>query len=112
MRTFAFARYALNISVVAALLSGCGASQVPAASPASGGALSAFTHHMTFRYTGQKQTFKVPRGVTRIRVIAAGGNGGGTLFACSGRVSAVRTDRVRRQQWQWRRRRFGRSRGR
>lgn len=49
----------------------------------------AFTHHMTFRYTGKKQTFKVPRGVTQIRVIAVGGNGAGSVIAHGGRVSAV-----------------------
>jgi hypothetical protein len=42
-----------------------------------------------FDYTGKKQTFKVPSGVTRIRVVAVGGNGGGTPLAYGGRVAAV-----------------------
>jgi hypothetical protein len=44
---------------------------------------------MMFVYTGKKQTFKVPSGVTQIRVIAVGGDGGGSVFGHGGRVSAV-----------------------
>jgi hypothetical protein len=84
-----FAHSALGISLAGALLAGCGTSQLPSATSPSGAARFAFTHHITFRYTGKKQTFKVPRGVTRIRVIAVGANGGGRVIAHGGRVSAV-----------------------
>lgn len=81
--------FALSISVAAALLAGCGASQLPAGSSPSGAGPFALTHQITFQYTGEKQTFKVPHGVTRIRVIAVGGSGGGNIIAYGGRVSAV-----------------------
>ncbi len=89
MRTLSLNRSAFSIGAAAALLAGCGGSQLPAATSSSGAAPFAFTHQMMFRYTGEKQTFKVPRGVTRIRVIAVGGSGGGTVIAHGGRVSAV-----------------------
>ncbi len=90
MKSSRLNRSALSIGAAAALLAGCGgASQVPVATPATGAARLAFSHHMTFSYTGKKQTFNVPNKVTRIRVIAVGGNGGGTPFAYGGRVSAV-----------------------
>lgn len=81
--------FTLSICVAAALLAGCGASQIPAATSPSGVAPFDMTHHMNFRYTGKKQTFKVPSGVTRIRVIAVGAGGGGSVVAHGGRVSAV-----------------------
>jgi hypothetical protein len=89
MSTLAISRYAFSIGAAGATLSGCGASHLPAAISPSGEAPFALTHHMTFRYTGKKQTFKVPGGVTRIRVIAVGANGGGSVTDHGGRVSAV-----------------------
>jgi hypothetical protein len=90
------ARYALTIGAAAALLAGCRASQLPGVTSSSGAANSpsgvapfVFTHDMMFRFTGKKQTFKVPSGVTRIRVIAVGASGGGSVIAHGGRVSAV-----------------------
>ena len=83
------AHIVFSISAAAALLAGCGASQLPGATSPSGVAPFAFTHHKTFRYTGKKQTFKVPNGVTRIRVIAVGASGAGKIIADGGRVSAV-----------------------
>jgi len=62
---------------------------LPSATSPSGAAPRAFTHHVTFGYTGKKQTFTVPSGVTRIRAIAVGANGGGTVTAHGGRVIAV-----------------------
>jgi hypothetical protein len=79
-------RFGLTIGAVA-LMSGCGASQFLGASSVTSAA--PFTHHMTFRYTGKKQPFKVPNGVTRIRVIAVGASGGGKVIADGGRVSVV-----------------------
>ncbi|MGA8327563.1 MAG: hypothetical protein WB757_15920 [Candidatus Cybelea sp.] len=78
MRAFGFSYTALNISLLAALLSACGArSSVPvAAGNAFAGATGA-KHHQKFSYTGSKQTFIVPAGVTRLTVIARGGKGPG-----------------------------------
>jgi hypothetical protein len=73
----------------AALFAGCGGSLPPGATSPSGAAPFVFTHHKTFSYTGKKQTFKVPNGVTRIHVIAVGASGGGKVIADGGRVSAV-----------------------
>jgi hypothetical protein len=89
MKTMIATGYAVSVGAAAALLAGCGASQLPSATSPRGTAPFAITHHMTFRYTGQKQTFEVPRGVTRIHVIALGGNGGGSVIARGARVSAV-----------------------
>ena len=79
----------LSVVGAAALFAGCRGSQLPAATSPSGATPFAFTHHMTFRYTGKKQTFKVPSGVTRIQVIAVGASGVGEVIARGGRVSAV-----------------------
>ena len=89
MKTILASSYALSIGVAAALLAGCGTSKLPATISPSGATPFAFTHHMTFQYTGKMQTFKVPSGVTRIQVIAVGANGGGKVTARGGRVSAV-----------------------
>jgi hypothetical protein len=89
MKTILASSYALGIGVVAALLVGCRTSQLPATISPSAATPFAFTHHMTFRYTGKKQTFNVPSGVTRIRVIAVGASGGGSVVAHGGRVTAV-----------------------
>ena len=83
-----FPRCALTVGA-SALLAGCGGLQLPIATTASNAAPSAVTHHAIFRYTGKKQTFKVPGGVTRIHVIALGGGGAGSVMAHGGRVSAV-----------------------
>lgn len=56
---------------------------------AGSGAPLAFKQQRTFLYTGKEQSFTVPSGVSRIRVIAVGGNGGGNVIAYGGRVSAV-----------------------
>jgi hypothetical protein len=89
VRAFAFGRFALIISAAAALLSACGGlpfdsaqgrlaqgDMVPVAADDTAGATGA-TQHKTFSYTGVKQTFIVPAGVTRLTVIARGGEGGG-----------------------------------
>ena len=89
MRMLGFSRYAFSIGLASALLAGCGGSQLPGATSPSGRAQFGPVHHMVFVYTGKKQTFKVPTGVTRIRVIAVGGDGGGSAVGHGGRVTAV-----------------------
>ena len=76
MRAFELSS-ALTISVAGALLSACGGgSSVPIVTDNAIGA-SALKHHQTFSYTGSKQTFIVPAGVTRLTLVARGGEGGG-----------------------------------
>lgn len=82
-------RCALSVGATCALLAGCGGSQLPAGSAPSGDPSFARKHSATFQYTGAEQTFKVPASVTRIRVVAVGGSGGGKIFAYGGRVSGV-----------------------
>ncbi|MGC2634438.1 MAG: hypothetical protein WA215_09540 [Candidatus Cybelea sp.] len=56
-------RYAMGSCVAAAVLAGCGypnASTAPAVNAAS----ESLPHHKTFNYTGAKQSFVVPAGVT------------------------------------------------
>lgn len=76
MRAFEFRRCALSISVLAALLSACGGgSSVPVEAGSRFVGATGPKHHQTFSYTGAEQTFIVPAGVTRLTVIARGGEG-------------------------------------
>jgi hypothetical protein len=67
--------FALNMSAAAALLSGCGGSQPPIASYATGATTRAVSHDRHFRYTGAEQSFKVPDSVTHVTITASGGSG-------------------------------------
>lgn len=78
MRTFTFSRFALIIGVAGALLSACGGgSSVPASADNRFSGATGPKHHQTFTYTGTKQTFIVPAGVTRLTVVARGAEGVG-----------------------------------
>lgn len=73
-----------------ALLSGCVAHTSSNAIPDTA-ALPAARHEATFKYTGKRQTFKVPRNVGELRVIALGANGSSLYddrFGFGARVSA------------------------
>jgi hypothetical protein len=84
MRAFKFS-CTLSISVAAALLSACGGSSVPIrAGDIASGNTGAPKNTKTFHYTGKKQTFIVPTGVTRLTVVARGGEGGGFAYYPSG----------------------------
>jgi hypothetical protein len=81
--------YAVYRSVAAAMVAGCGGQTSSSVVPVNG-ALNSVSGHHTFRFTGTAQIFRVPNGVTQIRVIALGGNGGGSRnHGYGGRVSAV-----------------------
>jgi hypothetical protein len=97
MRRFAVSAWAF-VSLAGTLLSGCDAHNGSGVAPVATGSGSradvrdAFSEHRTFKYTGAKQTFTVPRNVTRIRVIARGANGSSQyddLFGFGARVSAM-----------------------
>jgi hypothetical protein len=77
------------------MLSGCAGLQQPIGAPgatnASGDSLS---HQKTFNYTGAKQSFTVPAGVSSITIVALGAEGASAPSGCphgglGGRVSAV-----------------------
>jgi len=78
-----------SIYVAVVIVAGCGGSQLPAGAPPSESAPATYTHHQTFRYVGKRQFFKVPAGVTHLHVVAHGGNGGGSVAAYGGRVTAI-----------------------
>ena len=84
---FCLGSYALSAGVAVALLAGCGGSQLPIGNGGVPSALvPAASKTETFHYTGKKQTFIVPPGVTRIRVKAMGA---GTMSARGGLAAAT-----------------------
>ena len=90
MKSLGFSRYALNTCVAAVLLSGCGGNAGSSgATPPVNVAGEGFSYHKTFTFTGAKQTFTVPTGVKRIKVIAVGAQGGGYFRGFGGRVFAI-----------------------
>jgi hypothetical protein len=71
--------------VVVALLAACSGAQPPTSSYDASATTPAFKHYQPFSYTGRKQSFKVPAGVTRLTITAYGANGGwGNVACCSG----------------------------
>jgi hypothetical protein len=85
MRAFEFSRCAFGIGAAVALLSACGGSSVPIGTAHAFIGPTGPKHHQTFSYTGSKQTFIVPVGVTRLTVIARGGQGPGSSSHGAGR---------------------------
>ena len=77
MRAFEFGRCALSVSVAAALLSACSGASIPQATDNAAGGVGAAKNSKTFRYTGNEQTFVVPKGVSQLTVVAHGGEGAG-----------------------------------
>jgi hypothetical protein len=84
-------RSAFCIGAAGVLLSACGGSSMPRASNDASNVPTALKNNKIFDYTGKKQTFVVPVGVTRLSVIARGAWGvGNTPFAAyPGRVYAL-----------------------
>jgi hypothetical protein len=80
---------AIVVGVAIALLAGCSGSQVPMAAPGANAGSDTLPHQRTFYYTGAKQSFKVPAGVTKLTVVALGAHGAGKPEAFGGRVYAV-----------------------
>jgi hypothetical protein len=85
----------LAICVAAATLSGCGGSQPPMGAPsATSESGDSLPYHKPFYYTGAKQSFKVPAGVTKIDIVGRGAAGGSRYEGSpyggrGGRVHAV-----------------------
>jgi hypothetical protein len=85
VRAFVVSCYFLGAGALAALLSGCGiGSSVPSTSGGEFENANGSAHHQTFTYTGAEQTFIVPAGVSRLTVIARGGEGSGGFNHGSG----------------------------
>jgi hypothetical protein len=76
MRRWNLSHYAMSSCVTAALLAGCGGGG-ESATPSAYQAAQALKQSRTFNYTGGKQSFVVPAGVTRITVVARGAHGVG-----------------------------------
>jgi hypothetical protein len=96
MRAFDVSRFTLSICALAALLCACGGgSSVPVAADNTFEGATGPMRHQTFSFTDTKQTFIVPAGITRLTVIARGGEGSGCFYhGCGtpgfpGRVYAV-----------------------
>ena len=96
MRPFEFSRCAFGITVAVASLSACGGASMPRAFVNTISDVGALKHNQTFHYTGKKQTFIVPAGVSQLTVVAHGGEGAGFNISPStdtpgfpGRVRAI-----------------------
>lgn len=71
----------LCATAVAVLLCACGAQRQPQDNTIPIGAgIRPLNNSKTFHYTGKKQKFIVPAGVTQLTVVAHGGQGGGTYI--------------------------------
>ncbi|MFZ0681252.1 MAG: hypothetical protein WAM84_00065 [Candidatus Cybelea sp.] len=96
MRPFEFSRCAFGITAAVASLSACGGASMPRAFLNTISDVGALKHNQTFHYTGKKQTFIVPAGVSQLTVVAHGGEGAGFNISPStdtpgfpGRVRAI-----------------------
>jgi len=89
MRSLAFSRYAFSVCAAAALLSGCGMRGSDTALMPPAVREAALPHGRTFYFTGRRQTFIVPAGVTRLTFVALGAAGGGPIGLMTGRGGRI-----------------------
>lgn len=96
MRTLKSSCCALSIGVAAILLCACGGASIPMRATNAAISDAGSSNSETFHYTGKKQKFVVPSGVTQLTVVARGAEGGGVAYYPStnvpglgGRVYAV-----------------------
>lgn len=75
MGTFVVNRLALSTSIATALLGGCGSQPLLPSPLGQGDIIDHPSHQRTFHYTGKKQSFTVPAGVTYITIRASGASG-------------------------------------
>jgi hypothetical protein len=88
---FNFERFAFSVVAAVAMLAGCGGT-ADIGAPATDGSARMLSDSRTFYYTGAKQSFKVPAGVTKITIVGIGGKGGverGEAPGYAGRTTAV-----------------------
>lgn len=89
--------YALSMALTTSLLCGCSGSSVPVGVTAENSvSIAKPAKSETFEFTGRRQTFVVPGGVTKLTVVVRGAAGGGETgrsgyryFGRGGRVYAV-----------------------
>jgi hypothetical protein len=87
MIDFVRSRFAACVCV-AALLAACGTLQPPIATHDTAAVTPGFSHYRFFSYTGGKKTFKIPAGVSHLKITLYGANGGlGNYSCCSGFAS-------------------------
>jgi len=75
MSFLALVRFAVGASAAAASLAACGATAPPTGGYGANAAKLDFSHDLVFKYTGHKQSFKVPAGVTMVTITADGADG-------------------------------------
>jgi hypothetical protein len=95
MKSRELGRFALSACVATAMLAGCSGHASNGVVPISG-APDHLPNHKSFYYTGGEQDFKVPAGVTQLKVLTRGAAGGGDdnyegrdIQALGGRVRAI-----------------------
>ncbi|HXB84204.1 MAG TPA: glycine-rich protein, partial [Candidatus Acidoferrum sp.] len=81
-------RYAMGICAAISILAGCGGRAGGDSTPGVPNVAKDASHHQDFSYTGAKQTFTVPAGVTTVRIDAKGASGGGASGSQGSRVTA------------------------
>lgn len=85
-------RLVIAFSGSAFILAGCAGAQIPAASNETSNRIARYPYHETFKYSGRKEAFIVPPGVTSIEVVALGGAGGHLGCLATGLQGRVRAD--------------------
>ena len=92
MKVLSLSHYALA-GMAIAMLAGCGGGSGATGSvPLAPASYDVFSNHKTFRYTGNRQSFIVPEGVKRLKIVARGGMGAAPESSGGsgvGRVSAT-----------------------
>lgn len=88
MIAFVRSRFAACVCA-ATLIAACGTLQPPIATHDTTAVTPGFSHYRFFSYTGRKKTFKVPAGVSHLKITLYGANGGlGNYSCCSGFASS------------------------
>jgi hypothetical protein len=88
MSALDYGRYAMGVCAALTLLAACGGRAGGDSTASVPNLGTAVRHHQSFLYTGAKQTFTVPAGVTTVRIDAKGASGGGATGSQSSRVTA------------------------
>lgn len=80
MRALAFIGRGFGIVAAAGVLCACSVTSIPSDAGSGTNSSQPLNNNKTFFYTGKKQKFVVPAGVTQLTVVARGGQGGGTYI--------------------------------
>lgn len=88
MSALDYGRYVMGICAALSILAACSGRAGGDSTASVPNVGAAVRHHQNFLYTGAKQTFTVPAGVTTVRIDAKGASGGGASGSQSSRVTA------------------------